>query len=48
MNDITIDDLKNVLLDLYLSQREIARLQAELAKQQETTEALKRGVDEEV
>ena len=32
MNDLTIDDLKNVLLDVYLAQREIARLTAELAK----------------
>lgn len=47
MNGITIEDLKNVLLDSYLAQREIARLEAELARYKNTVGAPEGDVDEE-
>lgn len=33
MNDLTIEDFKNLLLDLYLAQRENAALHAQLVAQ---------------
>lgn len=31
MNELSVEDLKNVLLDLYMAQREIAALRAQVA-----------------
>lgn len=47
MNDITLDDFKNLLLDLYVAQREIARLTA-APPQLNSDDAPQGGVDEEV
>lgn len=46
MSDLTIDDFKNVLLDLYLVQREKAQLQLQIAELAAARQASE-GVDEE-
>lgn len=46
MSELTVDDFKNVLLDLYLVQREKAQLQLKLAELAKERLASK-GADEE-
>lgn len=38
MNDLTIDDFKVLLLDVYLLQREVATLRAQIASETEPEE----------
>jgi cell division protein FtsB len=47
VNDLTVEDFKNLLLDLYLVQRDRAELQRKLEELQKENRSLREPVDEE-